>query len=270
MPDQTTTATSSASRPESENAVIYATPASAADGYLQGAFEQKMPELRAAFLPDARLFWLENGKSSTLTQLEWWERIRGTPLPSAALKAVVRILDREGPFALVDVVTRREDGTGFHDYLLVVETDRGFRIADKVFRRLGPSDDPTAPQDLAQEATIREVLATKIEAHAAYDPSLLAKSHLPDARGRTIRFEAIAFATSTLSEAAAQYAERRERGETDRESPWRILAVHSDGEIACAKLDVVYQGRRYIDHLLLLRVAEGFRIVGYAWGDPHP
>ncbi|MCY1009350.1 nuclear transport factor 2 family protein [Nannocystis pusilla] len=67
----------------------------------------------------------------------------------------------------------------------------------------------------------------------------------------------------------AVYAERQDRGETDRESRWRVLAVVGHGKLAAVKTDVVVAGTRYVDHILLLRVADGWRIAAAAWG-PAP
>jgi predicted dithiol-disulfide oxidoreductase (DUF899 family) len=42
------------------------------------------------------------------------------------------------------------------------------------------------------------------------------------------------------------------------------------GSIAAVKLDVVFAGRGNLDHLLLLRTKDGWRIAAAAWGDPAP
>mgnify|MGYP001612243719 CR=1 FL=1 len=105
-------------------------------------------------------------------------------------------------------------------------------------------------------------------AHAAYDPALLASSHLPDCTYSRVHVEGVPYARVSLSEAAAGYAARRDRGETDRNSRWRVLLVAPSDRIAAAKLDVVYRGVRHVDHLLLLRTASGWRIAAAAWGDP--
>lgn len=236
----------------------------AVTAYFRASDEGASRALRVAFHPAAHLQWVdETGELKILTQLEWWERIdSGKPVP--ADRRTFEILDREGRLALVEAVSRWPTHT-FDDLLLVVQTPEGWRIVGKVFEKLGPG--ATATGTAEDVAAIRAILATKIEAHASYDPRLLARSHTPHCQYVSIGVDA-PFTLRSLSEAAARYAGHQDRGETDRESPWRILSVTVRGHVAAAKLDVIYQGRRYIDHLLLVRPTGGWRIAAAAWGDP--
>jgi hypothetical protein len=136
----------------------------------------------------------------------------------------------------------------------------------KAFERLTPGERPeSSAQD---EEKVRAVLAGKIEAHAAYSPALLHQTHTPDCTYYRVHVHGVPFAHVSLSEAAAGYAAHQDKGEQDRASPWRILKVELRGNIAAAKLDVVFEGVRYIDHLLLARTRGEWKIVSAAWGDP--
>jgi hypothetical protein len=174
------------------------------------------------------------------------------------------VLDREGPFALMEAVSHWPDHT-FDDLLLVVETPVGWRIVGKVFQRLAPGE---AAATEARE--IRAVLDAKIEAHARYSHALLYQSHTPDCLYYRVNVEGVPFAWSTLSEAAARYAANAEAGIQDRESPWNILKVEVRGNVAAAKLEVRVGGARFIDHLLLVRTGGQWRISAAAWGNPVP
>lgn len=220
--------------------------------------------LRAAFHPSAHLQWVEpTGELTIVTQLQWWQRLDAKPaVPTEDRR--IEVLDREGPLALVEAVSRWPTHT-YDDLLLVVRTPGGWRIVGKVFEELAPgAAAESRPED---DAEIRAVLATKIAAAADHDFALLAQSHTPLCQYYGLADAGGQVALASVSEWGAIYATRRERGETDR-APWRILSIVVRGRMAAAKLDATFEGRRYVDHLLLLRVAEGWRIAAAVWGDP--
>lgn len=219
--------------------------------------------LRSAFDPAARMQWVDRqGALHSLSQLAWWRRMDAGPARPATERSLT-VIDREGPLALVEA-TSRFPTHRYHDYLLLADAPGGWRIVDKVFEELGPDEEPADPDDTA----IRAVVADKIEAHAACDPGLLADSHLPECSYTRLHVDGVALARETLSEAAAGYAARRERGESQRDTRWRVLQVVRGDRVGAVVLDVVHRGVRYIDHLLLLRAAMGWRIAAAAWGDP--
>jgi hypothetical protein len=223
--------------------------------------------LRAAFHPTAQLLSVDDaGAAQVVTQLQWWQRLDAIETPMVADSRRLEVLDREGPLVLVEAVSTFRTHT-FDDLLLVARTPDGWRIVGKAFERLEPGA-PLPGAAPGDEDAIRAVLGDKIEAHAAYDPALLARSHTPTCLYAAVGVEGVALTVSTLSEAAFRYARRHESGEDGRASRWRILRVEVRGRIAAVKLDVVWKGRRYVDHLLLLKLAEGWRIAAAAWGDP--
>lgn len=241
-----------------------ASPEAAVASYFRAGDEHASRHVRAAFLPDTPIRWVDaDGTPRALEQVEWWPRLDGSR-ESPATSRVQRTLDRDGTFALVEAVSRWPDH-GFHDLLLAVDTPDGWRLAGKVFARLGPGEAAAATADPAAEVrAIRDVLDVKIAAHAAYDPELLRASHLADCRyayliDGTLRL-------STLSEAAARYAANQDAGITDHGTRGRIVFVEVRGTIAAAKLEVPWEGRRNIDHLLLVKTAGGWKIAAAAWG----
>lgn len=243
-----------------------ASPEAAVGSYFRAADERASRHVRAAFLPDTPIRWVDaDGTPRALEQIEWWPRFDASNDPPATTR-VQRTLDRDGSFALIEAVSRWSDH-GFHDLLLAVRTPEGWRLAGKVFARLGPGETAAATADPEAEArAIRDVLAVKIAAHAAYDPELLRASHLVDCRYAYLVDETLRL--STLSEGAARYAANRDAGITDHGTRWRIVFVEVRGTIAAAKLEVPWEGRRNIDHLLLVKTAGGWKIAAAAWGPP--
>lgn len=240
-------------------------PEEAVQAYFQASDTGSSRLLRSAFHPDARMHWVggDDGALRTRTQLEWWQLLdAGAHAAQPATSRGMTVLDREGPFALMEAVSHWPDHT-FDDLLLVVETPVGWRIVGKVFQRLAPGEHPET-----EAREIRAVLDAKIEAHARYSHALLHQSHTPDCLYYRVNVEGVPFAWSTLSEAAARYAANAEAGLQDRESPWNILKVEVRGNVAAAKLEVRVGGVRFIDHLLLVRTGGQWRISAAAWGKP--
>ncbi|NOK08473.1 hypothetical protein HNS30_05395 [Corallococcus exercitus] len=249
---------------------LHSSPEEAVQAYFQASDTGSSRLLRSAFHPDVLMHWVNgaDGSLRTRTQLEWWQALDAdakAPQPATGRRQVV--LDREGPFALMEAVSHWPDHA-FDDLLLVVETPVGWRIVGKVFQRLAPGEAATASPSTEQE--IRAVLDAKIEAHALYSHALLHQSHTPGCLYYRVNVDGVPFAWGTLSEAAARYAANAEAGIQDRESPWNILKVEVRGNVAAAKLEVRVGGVRFIDHLLLVRTGGQWRISAAAWGNPVP
>jgi hypothetical protein len=241
----------------------HASAEAAVRAYFTGSDRCSARDLRGAFHPAAHLQSVDDhGAARSLDQLTWWTRTGATRPCVPAEKRTLKELDREGPLALVEA-TSRYAGFQFHDLLLVAETPDGWLIVDKVFERLGSGEAPRAAD--GAEAAIRAVIDQKAKAHHELDPALLARSHLGDAVYTQVGPGA-AVKRLSVSEWAAVYASRRDRGENSRADRWRILKVWSAGRIAAVKTDLVSKTGRHVDHLLLLRTTDGWRIAAATWG----
>jgi len=240
------------------------TPERAVAAYFQAGDQHDSRLIRAAFHPTTAIQSVgPDGTARALSQIEWWPKVDAPGAP--ALSRRQRTLDRSGDLALIEADSRWA-GFRFDDLLLVVRDADRWTIVGKVFARLGP--DEVVPVDADDDRAIRGVLAQKIAAHADYDPELLLASHLVGCRYTHVDDHGLT--NETLSEHAAGYAAHHDAGETDHVSPWRILSVTVRGSIAAATLDVIWQGRRNVDHLLLLKVGAGWKIAAAAWGPAAP
>ncbi|WP_223634975.1 nuclear transport factor 2 family protein [Corallococcus sp. EGB] len=247
---------------------LHASPEEAVQAYFQASDTGSSRLLRSAFHPDVRMHWVDgtDGVLRTRTQLEWWQLLDASArAPQPATERGLSVLDREGPFALMEAVSHWPDHT-FDDLLLVVETPAGWRIVGKVFQRLAPGEHAAGVP--SAELEIRAVLDAKIEAHALFSHALLDQSHTPDCIYYRVHVDGVPFAWGTLSEAAARYAANAEAGIQDRDNPWNIVKVEVRGNVAAAKLEVRVGGVRFIDHLLLVRTGGQWRISAAAWGNP--
>jgi len=248
-----------------ENAIVQPNPEAAVAAYLEGRDSRSLRLLRSAFHAAAPLQWVdEKGEPRALTQIEWWPKVAASQLPRPAVTD--SILDREGDLALAEASSVWPTHA-FDDLLILSNSPDGWRIVGKVFRRRDPAGSlpPGSPDD---DAAIAQVLRQKTDAQLNWDPALLLASHLPGCLYFHRWTPERDFGYTSLSEGAARYAAHRDRGEIDRETRWRQVKVARRGEIAAAKLEVDYQGKRYIDYLLLMKTSAGWRIAAVVWGDP--
>lgn len=233
-------------------------PEAAVRRYFRASDEGSPALLREATHPS---IWMQSvgpeGQLRIIPQLAWTLRLEN---PTAAASRELSVLDREGGLALVRATSKWPD-RGFEDLIVAVRDGTRWQMVAKIFTAAPDPAELTA-DDRAQ---IAGAVADKIAAHAGNDPALLAKSHTDDCP--YYRTDP-ALVRSSLSEAAARYAVNRAAGKTSA-SPWRTLIVTGRGTIAAVKLDVQHEGTRYIDYLLLLRLAQGWRIVAAVWGDPR-
>ena len=247
--------------PRAFSAIRYASAEDAVRGYFAGSDQCASRLLRAAFHPAAHMAWIDGDAVRTRAMLAWWQKTDAqTPCQPAAERQLA-LLDREGPLAMIEA-TSRFAGFAFHDLLLVAETPEGWVIVDKVFERLGDGQ-AARPGD---DAAVRAVVQAKIDAALASDPALLATTHLDDCIYSRVRAGGIAYARESVSEWAARYAAARERGEDGRKAQWRIVQIHAFDRVAAAKLEIRSPTGRHIDHLLLVRTADGWRIAAATWG----
>jgi hypothetical protein len=247
--------------PRAFSAIRHSSAADAVRGYFAGSDQCASRLLRAAFHPAAHMAWIEGDAVRTRAMLAWWQKTDAQASCQPAAERQLALLDREGPFAMAEA-TSRFAGFAFHDLLLVAETPEGWLIVDKVFERLGDGE-VARPGD---DAAVRDVLQAKIDAALASDPALLATTHLDDCVYSRVRVGGIAYARESVSEWAARYAAVRERGEDGRKVQWRVVQIHAFDRIAAAKLELRSPTGRHIDHLLLVRTAEGWRIAAATWG----
>ncbi|WP_394828531.1 nuclear transport factor 2 family protein [Pendulispora albinea] len=257
--------TTARSTPAAPAAPRHTSPEGPARAYIDASDRCTSTPLRTAFHPASHLVRVDDaGAVQSKTMLAWWLAIDAPKPCVPALERTLTVLDREGPMAIVASYARYATHR-FHDLLLVVDTPDGWRVVDKVYDMLKPEE---APPPWSDEPGVRSALEQKIRAALDNDPALLASSHLDECIYSAVHVAGVPYARASVSEWAARYAARRERGEDGRQAQWRVLASKASGKIAFAKLDVVAHGRRYVDHIALLRVKDTWRIAAAVWGDP--
>ena len=101
--------------------------------YLQGHATGDGAHFRAAFHPEAKLFFISEGKLTTRTSEEYIEGARGTPpADEAARKRWIESVDVAGNAAVAKIILDYPT-TRFVDYMSLLNVDGEWKIVNKTF-----------------------------------------------------------------------------------------------------------------------------------------
>ena len=101
--------------------------------YLQGHATGDGAHHRAAFHPEAKLFFIREGKLTTRTSEEYIAGARGTPAPDEAQrKRWIESVDIAGNAAVAKIILDYP-GTRFVDYMSLLKIDGEWKIVNKTF-----------------------------------------------------------------------------------------------------------------------------------------
>jgi hypothetical protein len=105
----------------------------AIDHYFQGHATGVGDHFRKAFHPDAKLFFIRDGKFSTWTLDEYVSRASGKPAPDEAdRKRSIASIDISGNAAIVKVLLDYPS-VRFTDYMSMLKVDGQWKIVNKTF-----------------------------------------------------------------------------------------------------------------------------------------
>lgn len=118
-----------AAEPSSEEAGVRA----AIEHYFRGHATGDGAHHRKAFHPEAKLFWMRDGKFASRTSEEYIAGSRGTPAPDEAQrKRTIDMIDIAGDAAVAKVRLDYPDVT-FVDYMSLLKIDGEWKIVNKTF-----------------------------------------------------------------------------------------------------------------------------------------
>lgn len=103
------------------------------DNYLQGHATGNGEFFKKAFHPEAKLFWIRDGKFSTRTSAEYIAGASGKPAADEReLKRSIESLDITGNAAIAKIVLDYPSGR-FTDYMSLLKVDGEWKIVNKTF-----------------------------------------------------------------------------------------------------------------------------------------
>jgi hypothetical protein len=103
------------------------------DNYLQGHATGNGDFFKKAFHPEAKLFWIREGKFATRTSAEYIAGANGKPAPDEAeRKRSIESLDITGNAAIAKIVLDYPSGR-FTDYMSLLKVDGEWKIVNKTF-----------------------------------------------------------------------------------------------------------------------------------------
>lgn len=101
--------------------------------YFKGHATGDSGYMRQAFLPTAHIEGYRGNTFLSWTLDEYCAIFQGTPAPDEALRTrTIELIDAEGPAATAKA-TLVHGTTIFTDYFVLLKTDEGWKIANKVF-----------------------------------------------------------------------------------------------------------------------------------------
>ncbi len=103
------------------------------ESYLQGHATGDSMHFKAAFHPEAKLFWMRDGKLMQRTSAEYISRASGKPAADEAQrKRHIASLDLTGNSAVAKIVLDYPDAL-ITDYMSLLKVDGEWKIMNKIF-----------------------------------------------------------------------------------------------------------------------------------------
>lgn len=204
--------------------------------------------------PSAVVYALENGQVRGLSRLAWKGRGAG-PQPDFAAETV-----SAGERSAIVSGRWREGATARRDYTLWARLDCRWRIVGRVTGE----DRPVAS---AASAGVGQAVDAKLAADETWSAEGLAQAVEP--RALVIAVEDEQMAAASVAEWQARYAERRRQG---TKAGHTILSRSQEGrgDLGAAIWTFASTtGGTYADRALLLRTAEGWRMLALLWVREH-
>jgi Putative lumazine-binding len=222
-------------------------------------------KLKAALHPSMMMFWRgEDGTLNGMSSFRWVARAEAATPAKATADASQKIefVDVEGEGGMVKTVIDNPTG-GYRDYLSVLKVNGHWKVIGKIFHRREASKPGTLknPTLEADRKAIEQVVQQQMKAMDVNDGDLLASCYHPRAMTYTVS-DGELVATS-IAEWAARFRSDAAAKEIVPKAMRKILLIDIENEAALAKFEHRFEdGRRYVDYASLVRLKDGWKIVG--------
>ncbi len=222
-------------------------------------------KLKAALHPSMMMFWRgDAGALSGLSSFRWVARAETANLAKVTADASQKLefVDVEGEGGMVKTVIDNPTG-GFRDYLTVLKLNGSFRVIGKVFHRRDAAKPATLKNTTleADRKAIEQVIQQKMKAMDVNDGDLLSGCYHPRAMTYTVT-DGEMVATS-IAEWAARFRSDAAAKEVVPKAVRKVLRIDIENDVAMAKFEHrLEDGRRYVDYASLVRLKDGWKIVG--------
>jgi hypothetical protein len=235
-----------------------ATPAQAVDAYAEAIARGSPAAMGQAFQPSA-IMYCTDGRSVTATsQAQWKARLAQAAPPSPAT-TTTEWLDAGASSALVRLRAVRGAKT-YVDYLLLARLGTGWRIVGKLCQ----ADAQDVP---ASRTAVDATIDRKLASDRSWDDALLAASIDPRALVMTV--EDGELVAASLPEWQARYRDRRS---ASRGNVFDVTSrvIDARGDIGVARWSFRSATGEYTDRALVMKTAEGWRIMALMFAREKP
>ncbi len=221
---------------------------SAIAAYEQGFRAGDAAAIVARVQPSTVVYAMEGGEITGQTRAAW----KSAPAqPAPDLKAEVI---SEGPRTAIVTARWTQSSVARRDYTLWARLECRWRIVGRVVGPDGPSDEVDG---------VRAAVDLKLASDAAWDPIALAQAIDPRALVITIDDEQMAAAS--VADWQARYAARAKANYPSKQT---VLARAEEGRGDLGAATWTFRsasGATYADRAVLLRTAEGWRMLALLW-----
>jgi hypothetical protein len=236
------------------------TPEAAVEAYLQANRSHKTELLQRAFHATAMMYWLdENQRLQGMTQYAWKARMRLAP-PAAQFQQKLSTIDRHGQGA-VAVISAEREGRAIVDFLLLLQTQEGWRCVGKVYGD-ARADQTQNTAEFAQAAAA--LVAKKQLSDASWNARMFRSTqHL---RAMVFNLDEGELVAASASEWAARFAERKHEKLTVHPTGFQINALQGTHNVGYVRWTIQWSDQsRWTDFALLVKADGRWQMINLAF-----
>lgn len=230
------------------------------ENYLQGHATGSSEFHRKAFLPEARLLFVRDGKFSQRTSEEYIKGSSGKPAADEDKRTRrIEMLDVSGNAAIGKIILDYPNAY-FVDYFALLKIGGEWKIVNKSFHaqpRANQEEKISFKMTEEDKRAVSVPLENYIKAHATGDGEYIRKAFHTEAKVMFAADEK--FTQWSAEEFAARFTGKPAPDESKRKRSFEILDVA--GNAAIAKVILDYPTVKFTDYMTLLKIDGEWKII---------
>lgn len=230
------------------------------ENYLQGHASGNGEFHQKAFLPEARLLFVRDGKLAQRTSAEYIKGAGGKSAEDEAKrKRSIELVDVQGNAAIGKIILDYPNAY-FVDYFALLKIGSEWKIVNKSFHvqpRTNPAEKISFTVTDEEKKAVAVPLENYIKAHASGDAEFIRKAFHTEAK--VMFFANEKFNQWSAEEFAARFTGKPAADENKRKRSFEIIDVAGNAAIARVVLD--YPTVKFTDYMTLLKIDGEWKII---------
>ena len=240
------------------------------ENYLQGHATGNGEFHQKAFLPEARLLFVREGKLAQRTSAEYIKGASGKAADDEAKrKRWIELVNVEGNAAIGKIVLDYPTNY-FVDYFALLKVNGEWKIVNKSFHvqpRKDPSEKISFKMTDEDKKAVSVPLENYIKAQTTGDGEFIRKAFNPEAK--IMWFAGDKFTQLSVDEFAGRFNGKPAADEDKRKRSFEIMDVAGSAAIARVVLD--YPTVKFTDYMTLLKIDGEWKIINKSfYAEPRP